>query len=150
MALKNIFKKKKDKTENATAPKQAAQVKGEKKPAPTKTKPSKEKKKEKATPKAKDIPERLDRVIIKPHITEKSAVLAHANQYVFVVDRKVGQIEIKNAFKAMYGITPTRVNIQNYYGKTVRFGRRRGKRSAWKKAIVTLPKGTQIDVYEGV
>jgi len=145
MALKNIFKKNKEKAEKATAPKQSAQLK-----SIQKSEVKKESKKEKAAPKAKDIPERFDRVIIKPHITEKSAVLAHANQYVFVVNRKVGQIEIKNAVKAMYGITPTRVNIQNYYGKTVRFGRRRGKRSAWKKAIVTLPKGTQIDVYEGV
>ncbi|MBU0569482.1 MAG: 50S ribosomal protein L23 [Candidatus Uhrbacteria bacterium] len=148
MALKNIFKKNKDKTENATAPKQVAQIKDDQKEDKKITK--QEKKKEKTTSKAKNIPEKYDRIIIKPYITEKSAVLAHANQYVFVVDRKVGQIEIKNTIKAMYGITPTKVNIQNYYGKAVRFGRRSGKRSAWKKAIITLPKGTRIDVYEGV
>jgi large subunit ribosomal protein L23 len=35
-------------------------------------------------------------------------------------------------------------------GKAVRFGRMSGRRSDWKKAIVTLPKGKTIDIYEGV
>ncbi len=96
------------------------------------------------------LSEDLERVIIKPYITEKSAFLAHDNQYVFIVNRGAGRIQVRNAIKAMYGIAPTNVNIQNYYGKRVRFGRIRGKQSNWKKAIVTLPKGSKIDVYEGV
>ena len=50
----------------------------------------------------------------------------------------------------MYGITPVSVNIQNVRGKRVRFGRVRGKRKDWKKAIVTLPEGKTINVYDGV
>lgn len=89
-------------------------------------------------------------VIVKPLVTEKSATLASSNQYVFVVTKKANRVEVRSAIKAMYGITPTSVNIQNYKGKKVRFGRRRGKRKDWKKAIVTLPAGKTINVYEGV
>ena len=149
MALKNIFKKKKEKAEEKVA-KKPAQVKVEKEEN-KKIKKQKNKSNSKDSKKIKaDFPEKYDSIILKPYITEKTAVLAHDNQYVFVVNKRAGQVEIRNAIKAMYGVTPIRVNIQNYYGKTVRFGRVRGKRNTWKKAIVTLPKGSRIDVYEGV
>ncbi|MFH1433983.1 MAG: 50S ribosomal protein L23 [Candidatus Uhrbacteria bacterium] len=96
------------------------------------------------------LPEDLEKVIIKPYITEKTAILAHDNHYVFVVSADANRIQVRNAVKAMYGITPVSVNIQNQRGKRVRFGRVRGQQKAWKKALVTVPKGTKIDVYEGV
>jgi large subunit ribosomal protein L23 len=89
-------------------------------------------------------------VIVKPLVTEKSATLSAVNQYVFIVKKEANRIQIRSAIKVMYGVTPTSVNIQNYSGKEVRFGRRRGKRKDWKKAIVTLPAGKTINVYEGV
>ncbi len=94
--------------------------------------------------------EGLENVIIRPHVTEKSAVLADAGQYVFVVKRNANQVQVAQAIKAMYGVQPVKVNIANYKGKKVRFGRVQGRQNDWKKAIVTLPKGTKIDVYEGV
>lgn len=96
------------------------------------------------------LPEDLEKVIIKPYITEKTAILAHDNHYVFVVDVGANRVQVRNAVKAMYGVLPVSVNIQNQRGKRVRFGRVRGQQKAWKKAVVTLPKGTKIDVYEGV
>lgn len=89
-------------------------------------------------------------VIVRPLVTEKSAVLGAASTYVFVVTKQANRIAVRSAIKEMYGITPTRVNIQNVPGKWVRFGRSQGKRSDWKKALVTLPKGKTINVYEGV
>jgi len=83
-------------------------------------------------------------------VTEKSATLSSANQYVFIVRKEANRIQVRSAIKAMYGITPTSVNIQNYRGKKVRFGRRLGQRRDWKKAIITLPAGKTINVYEGV
>ncbi len=147
MAL-NIFKKKKDKEDALErAPKQEKPVEVGKK----ETKKIKKQENKKTSPKFKaSISEATDAIIIKPYITEKTAILADANQYVFVVNRKANQVAIRNAVKEMYGVTPVRVNVQNYAGKRVRFGRVRGKRKNWKKAIVTLPKGSKIDVYEGV
>lgn len=89
-------------------------------------------------------------VIVRPLVTEKSAVLGAANTYVFVVTKQANRITVRTAIKEMYDITPTRVNIQNVPGKWVRFGRSQGKRSDWKKAFVTLPKGKMINVHEGV
>lgn len=88
--------------------------------------------------------------IVRPLVTEKTAHLTQNGQYVFVVDPKANRLEIRQAIRAMYGVMPVCVNIQNVKGKVVRFGRTYGKRKDWKKAIVTLPKGKTIEVYEGV
>ncbi|MBI4437869.1 50S ribosomal protein L23 [Candidatus Uhrbacteria bacterium] len=89
-------------------------------------------------------------VIVRPLVTEKAAILSSGNTYVFVVRKDANRIQVRSAIKEMYGITPVRVNIQNVPGKWVRFGRSQGKRSDWKKALVTLPAGKTINVHEGV
>ncbi len=89
-------------------------------------------------------------VIVKPLISEKSATLAGANQYVFVVRKNANRLQVRAAIKTMYGVSPESVNLLNVRGKKVRFGRREGSRSDWKKAIVTLPAGQTINVHEGV
>lgn len=96
------------------------------------------------------ISERLSDVIVRPLVTEKSAVMASVGQYMFVVTNDANRVEVRDAVRALYGIVPTSVNIQRVRGKQVRFGQRMGRRVSWKKAIVTLPKGKTIDVYEGV
>ncbi|MBI2473859.1 50S ribosomal protein L23 [Candidatus Uhrbacteria bacterium] len=89
-------------------------------------------------------------VIIKPLLSEKAAVLASTNQYVFLVQKGSNRIQVSSAIKQTYGMKPVSVNILNVTGKKLRFGGRKGKRSDWKKAIVTLPAGQTINVYEGV
>ena len=89
-------------------------------------------------------------VIIKPMLSEKAAVLASTNQYVFLVRKEANRIQVSSAIKQTYGMQPVSVNILNVNGKKLRFGGRKGKRSDWKKAIVTLPAGQTINVYEGV
>jgi len=89
-------------------------------------------------------------VIVRPLVTEKSAILASKNMYVFVVKNDANRIQVAAAVKAMYDIKPLTVNVMNVRGKTVRRGRVEGKRKAWKKAIVTLPKGKSLNIYEGV
>ncbi|MDA1038146.1 MAG: 50S ribosomal protein L23 [bacterium] len=89
-------------------------------------------------------------VLISPIITEKSATLASEGKYVFQIKPDAGRIEVKQAIFEVYGVRPVSVNIQRYRRDSVRFQRRLGKQKAWKKAIVTVPKGKTIDVYEGV
>ena len=89
-------------------------------------------------------------IIVRPLVTEKAARLASVGKYVFEVVKDAGRVEVQQSIAQIYGVRPVAVNIQNYRGKRVRFGRRFGQRKAWKKAIVTLPKGEKIDVYEGV
>ncbi len=92
----------------------------------------------------------VEDVILHPLVTEKTAMLASTGVYTFVIKGDANKVQVKSAIKSLYGITPESVNIQNVRGKRVRFGRLRGKRKDWKKAIVALPQGKTIDVYEGV
>ena len=90
------------------------------------------------------------RVLIKPLITEKAANLGTINKYVFAVADKANKIEIAKAVNEVYGVKPISVNIIRVSGKKVRYGRVFGKRKDWKKAMVTLPAGKTINIYEGV
>lgn len=88
--------------------------------------------------------------ILAPVVSEKSAHLADRNVLVFKVAKKANRIQVRNAFRELYKVTPLRVNIINVRGARVRFGRTRGKQSDWKKAMIFLPKGTNVDIFEGV
>jgi large subunit ribosomal protein L23 len=93
---------------------------------------------------------RAHRVLVRPLITEKAANLGVINKYVFAVATDTNKIEVAKAVEATYGIKPTGVTIINMAGKRVRSGRIKGQRQDWKKAIVTLPAGKTINLYEGV
>ena len=90
------------------------------------------------------------RVLVKPLITEKAADMGADNKYVFEVFKDVNKIEIAKAINEVYGVEPVKINILNKQGKKVRTGRVMGQRKDWKKAIITLPKGKTINIYEGV
>ncbi len=90
------------------------------------------------------------RILVKPLVTEKVSNLGVLNKYVFAVAPEANKIEIAKAVKEVYGIKPVGVNIINRLGKKARYGRISGWRKDWKKAIVTLPKGQTIKIYEGV
>jgi len=90
------------------------------------------------------------RILSKPLITEKAANLGVENKYVFAVASRANKVEISKAIEAVYGIKPIKINIVRVKGKKVRSGRITGKRQDWKKAIVALPAGKTIKVYEGV
>ncbi|MEK9165457.1 MAG: 50S ribosomal protein L23 [Patescibacteria group bacterium] len=93
---------------------------------------------------------RLADVLIKPIVTEKSTDLSGQNKYVFLASSRANKNQIAAAIKAAYQIKPTQINIINNKGKKVKLGRIKGQRKNIKKAIVTLPKGKKIEVYEGV
>ncbi|MFH1713301.1 MAG: 50S ribosomal protein L23 [Candidatus Jacksonbacteria bacterium] len=93
---------------------------------------------------------RLADVLIKPIVTEKSTNLSGQNKYVFLVNNRANKNQIIAAIKAVYQIKPTLINIINKKGKKVKFGKIQGQRKDIKKAIVTLPKGKKLDIYEGV
>jgi large subunit ribosomal protein L23 len=78
--------------------------------------------------------------------TEKGSLLLPLNKYLFWVDRGANKIEVKQAVKDIYNVTPTKVNIINVKGKWKRLRYHEGKTSGWKKALVTLKSGEKIDV----
>ncbi|OQA37165.1 MAG: 50S ribosomal protein L23 [Parcubacteria group bacterium ADurb.Bin326] len=89
-------------------------------------------------------------VLVAPLVTERASAMEQLNKYAFIVEASTNKIEIAKAFATRYGIMPEKVNISNYYGKFKRYGRNWGKTKDWKKAIISLPKGKSINVYEGV
>lgn len=107
-------------------------------------------KKEASVSETKKLATFVSSVLVRPIVTEKSAILASKNSYVFAVAKSANKIEVAGAIRKMYGLSPESVNIQNVRGKYVRRGKVDGHRKAWKKAIVTLPKGKTLNIYEGV
>tara|TARA_B100000902_G_C26999837_1_gene759324 strand:- start:49 stop:363 length:315 start_codon:yes stop_codon:yes gene_type:complete len=97
----------------------------------------------------------VDKVIIGPLLTEKGALLSESlNKYLFKVDRGSNKIEIKKAVESRFKVKVNKVAIVNVKGKqksmsvksSGRTIRTQGKRSSWKKAIVTLAKDNTIDL----
>jgi len=84
-------------------------------------------------------------------ITEKSNLQKEtANKIVFEVDRRANKIEIKKAVQQLFNVKVVDVNVMNFQGKKKRVGRVIGKKSDWKKAVVTLKQGEKIELFEGV
>ena len=90
-------------------------------------------------------------VIIRALITEKGTRMRETgNRYLFQVDPAANKIEIKSAVELVFEVTVESVRTQNVLGKTKRLGRNVGRRPAWKKAIVTLKEGDNIELFEEV
>ena len=78
--------------------------------------------------------------------TEKSARLAKLRQYVLQVDPAATKPEIRKAVETLFKVSVIGVNTQRYLGKWKRVTNRAGRRPTWKKAIVTLAEGQQIEL----
>jgi len=99
---------------------------------------------------------RADQVIIQPVLTEKTnkAREAEAKKYTFKVDPHANKLEIMQAVKELFSVTPVKCNIISVKGKP-KYTRGKGGHVAgttgdWKKAIVTLSKGDIIQAVEGL
>lgn len=90
------------------------------------------------------------KVLVKPLVTEKSAIAESTGKYSFMVAKSASKAQIRSAVAEIYGVKPVAVNVSNIQGRQVRFGRTAGRRSDYKKAIVTLPEGKTIDIHAGV
>ena len=100
----------------------------------------------------------FSKIIIKPILTEKMAILEEReNKHAFLVSPRANKTEIKKAIELKFDVKVVKVATINQSGKqkqmTVRSGgrtiRTSGKRSNYKKAIVTLDSGSTIDLMRG-
>lgn len=90
------------------------------------------------------------RVLYSPLISEKNTHHKSANKYVFKVASTTNKIEIKKAIEALYDVKPIAVQIIIVGGRVRKYGKTSGRTKDFKKAIVTLPQGVSLDIYEGV
>lgn len=96
---------------------------------------------------------RTSEILIRPRITEKAnALMEQSNRYTFVVDKRANKDEIKNAVEAFYGVKVSNVNTAIMPAKNksrfTKTGFVSGRKQGFKKAIVTLAEGENIDLFE--
>ncbi len=91
-------------------------------------------------------------VLLRPVVTEKSMLDTNVGRYAFAVRRDATKQQIAEAVAEAFGVDVVNVHTMTVHGKARRLGRRVGKQSDWKKAIVTIAEGQRIEKYfvEGV
>ena len=94
-------------------------------------------------------------ILIKPIITEKATDQSELNNcFSFVVKKAANKIEVKEAVESSYGVTVKNVRTMNYpvYRSTkyTKKGLVSSAKGAYKKAIVQLADGENIDFYSNI
>lgn len=89
-------------------------------------------------------------VIKYPFITEKTINLIEQNQYSFAVDAHATKIAVKIAIEFLFDVKVISINTYLQAPKKRRVGKSMGKKSQYKRAIVTLAPDNFITLYEDV
>ena len=90
--------------------------------------------------------QRLHEVLIRPHVSEKTAISAEMEgRHAFRVAKDATKLEVRQAVERLFDVKVTGVQIVNVRGKVKRFGQTTGRRSGWRKAIVRLAEGQDLD-----
>lgn len=94
--------------------------------------------------------------ILRPLVTEKMTNITdkRSNRYGFIVSPEANKLQIKEEVESLYNVTVVDVNTLRYAGKRsqryTKAGLIKGKKAAFKKAIVTLKEGETIDFYSNI
>ena len=92
----------------------------------------------------------MHQIIVAPIVTEKSSAAWQARkEYAFRVLTDATKPQIKGAIETLFKVTVTDVRTLVVRAKRRSMGQHVGRRSSWKKAIVTLKDGDAIEVFEG-
>ena len=88
--------------------------------------------------------------IIAPHITEKSTNLSEQNKIIFKVPPKANKKILKNNIEKIFKVNVIKINIINKKTRNKVTNRGKKKILGFKKAIVTIKKGQNIDLTTGI
>jgi len=171
MKLLKIFKKKTKKKEEKKGKKERKQkeekIKKEKKekkenvPKPKKESPKKPLVKQKPQTErplsqSVGVPEKkkragkggliAPRILVSPHIAEKPTELIDINQYVLRVFPRANKTEIKKAIEEVYNVDVIKVRTIKVPAKRRKVGKTQGWRKGYKKAVITVKKGQEIEI----
>ena len=89
-------------------------------------------------------------VLLGPIVTEKATSLSEHGQIVFKVRIDATKVQIRRAVERLFDVKVTGVNTIHVTGKTKLFRQTLGRRSNYKKAVVTLAEGQNIDYLAGL
>lgn len=112
-------------------------------------KKSEKKEKPKAAVEVSQTATMAHKILLQPVLSEKSFKMQPDSKYVFKVAIDANKHKIKQAIKEVYGVEPVNVNIiKRQPVNKNRWGRRVGLESAQKRAVVTMPQGTVLNLTE--
>ena len=88
--------------------------------------------------------------ILSPMVTEKSTNLSEQNKIVFKVPRAANKTNLKKSIEKIFKVNVTKINIINKQNRTKMVRGKKTKVQGFKKAIITLKKGQNIDLTTGI
>ncbi len=100
--------------------------------------------------KTNNVTAKMYDTLVRPVITEKSMVSSEAGKVTFMVPLDASKDDVKAAVETIFNVKVNKVNTIRQFGKEKRFKGYIGQRSDYKKAIVTLADGQNIDVTTGI
>jgi len=88
----------------------------------------------------------LDRILVRPRVTEKATITSEKGVYVFDVALDANKFQVKKAVEFLYKVTPVKVNIVSIPAKKIIYRGKKGVKPRGKKAYVYLKAGDEINV----
>ena len=88
--------------------------------------------------------------ILSPFVTEKSTNLSEQNKIIFKVSNKTNKINLKKNIEKIFKVNVTKINIINKQPRKKIIKGKKVKVMGYKKAIITLKKGQNIDLTTGI
>jgi large subunit ribosomal protein L23 len=90
-----------------------------------------------------------NQVLLAPVVSEKSYSLITDRKYTFRVHADAHKTQVRQAVEELFDVRVASVNIVKVQSKPKRRGLTKGRRPGWKKAIVQLQEGHEIEIFEG-
>jgi large subunit ribosomal protein L23 len=90
-----------------------------------------------------------NQVLLAPVVSEKSFSLISDRKYTFRVHEDAHKTQVRQAVEELFEVEVQNVHILKVQSKPKRRGFTKGRRPGWKKAIVQLKPGHQIEIFEG-
>jgi len=100
--------------------------------------------------KTNNVTAKMYDTLVRPVITEKSMLSSEAGKVTFLVPLEASKDDVKKSVETIFNVKVNKVNTIRQFGKEKRFKGYIGQRSDYKKAIVTLADGQNIDVTTGI
>ena len=88
-------------------------------------------------------------ILIAPVVSEKSYSLIASRKYSFRVHLDAHKTQVRQAVEELFEVKVVSVNISQVQSKPKRRGMIRGKKQGWKKAIVQVREGDEIQIFQG-
>jgi large subunit ribosomal protein L23 len=88
-------------------------------------------------------------VLIAPVVSEKSYSMIEERKYSFRVHEDAHKTQVRQAVEELFEVKVVAVNISKVQSKPKRRGLARGKKQGWKKAIVQVREGDEIQIFQG-